>query len=77
MWNFLKTSVSVLGLFIILVLLAGMYSSLVQEPVNEKEEKESNYEKLPNDATSTNSATSSDFIDIESDEPILEDIPTY
>lgn len=77
MWNFIKTSVSVLGLFIIIVLLAGFYSSLVQEPEDQKSQKESNYKTLPGSTTTKDSSTSSDFMDVNSNEPILEDIPTY
>lgn len=74
MWNFIKTSLSVLGLFIIIVLLVGLYSALVQEP---GEEKEDNHQAFPDNSTTTDSATTSDFIDVGSDESILEDIPTY
>lgn len=78
MWDFIKTSVSVLGLFVILVLVVGLYSSLVQDKPKESDDKsEVKYETLPDSSTSTESSTSSDFMDVDYDEDNLEDIPTF
>lgn len=78
MWNFIKTSLSVLGLFIILVLLVGLYSTLVPDNTEELDNRNENeYETLPGESNSTESATSSDFIDFDPDESNLEDIPTF
>lgn len=77
MWDFIKTSFSVLGLFIILVLVIGLYMSFIQEPKKDQVNEEINYKTLPGEATTTTNSTSSDFIDIDQEDSVLEDIPTY
>lgn len=76
MWEFIKTSVSVLGLFIILILLVGFYSSLVENNP-EGVEPEINYETAPDSSTTTEPMEESSSPDGQSSEGVLEDMPTF
>ena len=69
MWNFIKTALSLIGLFVMIVIVVGLYASLVQDTDIDSQ----NNDSLLDQATSTNqSATSSDFIKIDKDEFIPE-----
>lgn len=71
MWDFIKTSLSVLALFTVLALVLGIYMSFIQGSDNDDEGFEQNQ------ATTTQTSTSSDFIEVDSDQFIPEDTFDY